>query len=170
MSRMLRPDPGEMVDRQSILELKIYHTDTEPIGEDIKHSAGEKGKASRSVQRTLVDKSSLNSKQHLFLDEMDLIRKHLIDNWIPDISDKPEKIEEYDKLYDELSEVNSQLWDLEDQKRVLMKAPNPEDMLVIRRKAEISDCITTLNDKRSDLVRQVNMLWNINSQEKLYTS
>ena len=159
---MFNPDPGEMVDRQVILELKIYNSDTEPIGTDKKQV--KKGQ----IERTLVDKASLNSKQHIYLDEIEMIRAKLISNWIPDIADKPDKVEEYDKLYDELSEVNAQLWDLEDQARVLRAAPTPKDQKVIERKAEILDCVSTLNDKRAHLVKAINKLWNINSQEKLY--
>src|ERR1035437_8917118 len=117
MPRMLSPDPGEMVDRQGILELKIYNSDTEPIGTDKKQV--KKGQ----IERTLVDKASLNSKQHIYLDEIEMIRAKLISNWIPDIADKPDKVEAYDKLYEELSEVNAQLWELEDQVRVYLDAP-----------------------------------------------
>ena len=170
--RMFKPAPGEMVDRMTILLLKLAHTtelsSIEPRGEDTKSIPGEKGKASRVIVRTRVDSSTLNSKEHIFLDELDLVRNHLIDNWIPDIADKPDKVESYDRLYDDLSDINAQLWDLEDQSRVLRSAPNPKDQKVIENKAELLDSISTLNDKRANIVKEINALWNINTSEKLY--
>lgn len=173
MTRMFRPDPGELVDRMTILELKVEHSNivasTEVINKDVDHVPGNKGKASRLVERKIVDKSALSSKVHIFLDELDLVRNHLIKDWIPDITESQDKIDLYDKYYDELSEVNSQLWDLEDQSRVLRISPNPEDMLVMKRKAELLDCISTLNDKRAKLVKDINALWGMQTQEKMHT-
>ena len=164
MPRMFNPDPGEMVDRQVILELKIYNSDTEPIGTDKKQV--KKGQ----IERTLVEKSSLNSKQHIYLDEIEMIRAKLISNWIPDIADKPDKVEAYDKLYEELSEVNAQLWELEDQVRVYLDAPIGLEDTADRRALEVYKTITRLNDKRANLVKAVNALWNLNTSEKLYNT
>ena len=166
--RMLKPNPGELVDRQSILELKIDHSNVEFEGEKTEFQTGEGKKRSRVMQRTVVNKEALGTKVHLFFDELELIQKHLIENWLPDIYNDDAKIEEYNKLFDELSDTNSQLWDLEDQIRILKSAPDPFQETAAKSAATVAFTIVDMNDKRAMLVKKFNALWGIQSQEKLY--
>lgn len=114
----------------------------------------------------IPNKSKVNV--HPFLDELELIASKLKSAWIPDIEHKQGAIEEYDKLYDELLETNSQLWDLEDKIRVLKSAPAEHSVEAYKRAADIAFEIVDANDRRSSLVQKINALWNINQKEKLY--
>src|SRR5580704_13506540 len=150
---LLKPMPGDLADRQSILELKINHCNAE-FDED---KSLPKGKM-LGMTRTLVNKNAVNVAP--FIDELDLIRKELTEKWVPDLI-KLNRVEAYDKLYDEISEVNSSLWELEDKIRALKAAPSfvesrDKDWLV--RVMETSFEITDANDKRAVLVKSINKL------------
>src|ERR1039458_8900941 len=95
---LLKPNPGDLADRQTILSLKIDHIDNE-FDETTKMPEPEKGGG--VVTRTIItNKSKVNA--HPFFDELELIQNKLKTAWIPDISDKPGMIEKYDTLYDQL--------------------------------------------------------------------
>ncbi len=161
--RLLKPDPGELADRQTILELKIEHLDKEIVdAEPVVKGRG-------PIIRTVVEGGDKKVGAHHFFDELEMIQKHLRQNWIPDLQMIPGKVEEYDKLYDELTEINSDLWSLEDQARILRSAPDKSYNAVLSRKSEILDAITAQNDKRSEIVKKINALWNITSEEKMYS-
>src|ERR1039458_1074653 len=105
--RMFKPNPGELVDRQTILMLKLEHSTVlaspEVVGKDSK--TGKSATHVRFIERTLADKSALNSKEHIFLDELELIRAHLIQHWIPDIANQEDRVAASDKYYEDLTAV-----------------------------------------------------------------
>ena len=158
--RMLKPDPGELVDRQTILELKIKHADS---GET-ETAADEKEVEGGAVARTVVKGNSKVDIQP-FLWENEEIQRYMEKNWFPDF---PHIGEEYDELFDSLAEVNGRLWDLEDEARALRAATkNPATM---NRAGIVLFEITEENDKRAELVKKINALFNIHSQEKMYAA
>jgi len=53
---------------------------------------------------------------------------------------------------------------------VLRLAPDKQNGTVIIRKAETLDAITLNNDLRAELVRKINALWRIDTQEKMYAA
>lgn len=163
---LFKTDPGQLVDRQTILELKIEHSNVEFEPEKTDIISDKRG--SRVLQRTVVNKNALGTKIHLFFDELELIQKALLEKWIPDIYNSDDKVKSYDELYEQLSEVNSQLWDLEDQIRILRDAPDKFEELAAKRAAEVAFAIADLNDKRAGIVKQFNSLWNVNTEEKQY--
>lgn len=161
--RLLKPDPGELVDRQTILELKIAHIESQKDHDNEPERTVPHGAIARTV---VSNPSKLNV--HPFADELDLVRDYLTKNFIPDIAPFDDKSNAYDALYDELKEVNSQLWDLEDKARVLRDAPDNFAEAACRRAAEVLFAINTLNDRRAELVKQINGLWGKQTQEKMY--
>jgi hypothetical protein len=165
VTRLFNPQPGEMVDRQTILTLKIEHVQGQKDFDN-----DEKAVKGGVVARTVVSNPT-KINVHPFVDELELIRKHLSENWIPGISIDDGKVIAYDQFYDDLYDVNAQLWDLEDKARVLRDAPDKiviEESELFKIGYETLGKINTLNDKRAELVKKINELWNIQSQEKLY--
>jgi len=165
--RMLKPSPGELADRQSILELKIEHVDKEIVDVVVKEPiAGDRS----GVTRTIVEGGDKKLGTHHFFDELELIQNCLRQNWMPDImtAADPTKVNEYDHFFDDLTEVNSNLWKLQDQIRILRLAPDKFEEIACRRAAEVAYAIDELNEKRAELVKSINALWSINAQEKIY--
>jgi hypothetical protein len=159
---IMRLLPGDLADRQTIVELKINHCNAEFDGDE-----KDRKEISLPVARTLVSKNAVNVAP--FLDELDLIRKKLAQDWVPDL-ERNNKVEEYDKLYDALAEANLQLWNLEDEIRVLRAAPEriSQSRVWLIRAAECGVNISETNDIRASLIKQINALWNYNTQEKFY--
>ena len=162
--RLIKPNPGELADRQTILELKINKANVE-FDEDRADALTSKNK-NMGVSRVLVNKNAIDVTP--FLDELELVRKHLTQNWVPDIANKPGVVEQYDALYQQLSEVNEQLWTLENQIRVLRVAPDKDMDAACRRAQEVAFAIADANDKRSELVKAIDALWGYKTQEKFY--
>jgi hypothetical protein len=160
---LIKPKPGDLVDRQSILELKIAHVESQ---KDFDNEP-EQVVAHGAVARTVVSNPT-KINVHPFVDELELIVSYLKKNWIPDILLDEDKVHAYDAHYEALKEVNAQLWDLEDKARTLRDAPDNFQEEACRRAAEVLFSITSLNDKRADIVRRINKLWSIDLQEKLY--
>lgn len=168
--RLLKPNPGELVDRQTILELKIEHANVEIEDEpksDIPLPETARGGSKLLKNRVIVNKGALGTRVHLFFDELELISNRLIESWVSGLTTQ-EQVDSYDALYEQLSEVNSQLWDLEDSARVLRAAPDKFQEQATLRAAEVLFAITDLNDKRATIVKSINELWGIMSQEKSY--
>lgn len=168
--RLLKPEPGELVDRQTILELKIDHANVD-IEDEKKTGLPEleqaRGGSKLLKNRTVVNKGAIGTKVHLFFDELELISNKLIEAWIPDLRTQ-DQVDKYDIFYAELSEVNSKLWDLEDEARILRDAPDKFQQQAAVKAAEVLFNITALNDRRAELVKSINALWGIQSQEKSY--
>jgi hypothetical protein len=163
--KLIRPSPGELADRQTILELKINHADIEIGDEESKLIKTKKGSA--NVVRTVIDNPTKVNVQPFF-DELELVQTRLKENWIPNITMHEEAVKAYDDLYEQLAKTNEQLWDLEDQARVLRDAPDKFQELACKRAAEVLFTITDLNERRASLVQEINKIWKITSQEKLY--
>lgn len=164
--RMLKPSPGECVDRQTILELKMQHGQSQVPQKtsDVvkKHDVTEE-------QETTIIKTKFEGKSRIniqpFLDEHEAIQKYLESNWLPDIAAVQEKGEQFDSLYSQLLQVNGDLWILEDKCRAI-RGDNSNQS--IQTKAVYLDTISELNDKRAELVKSINTIWGMNTQEKLH--
>lgn len=158
--RLLKPSPGECADRQTILALKIKfgsggtnpYTDIE-VNED------------RTQARQIIkDASPINIQP--FIDENEMIQQHLENNWLTELNSK--KGQRYDTLFEELAEINLQVWKLTDQAHVLKDAPDRYQEQANKRAAEVLFLITELNDRRAQLVREINELFEIRTVEKIF--
>lgn len=134
--RLIRPNPGELADRQTIVQLKA------------KFGAEKK----------------LNIQP--FLDENEVCQRYLEKNWFPDILRGKE--DTFNALFEQLAEVNLQIWKLTDQQHILRDAPDRLMPQAAKRAAECLFDIADLNDKRADLVCSINALFRVNVQEKIY--
>lgn len=161
--RLLAPSPGECADRQSILALKIKFGSRGENAylseEDSKDT--EVGEYFRDV---LKDAPPINIQP--FIDENEMIQRHLEKNWL--VSLDASKGLKYDTLFEELAEINLQVWKLTDQAHVLKDAPDRHQEQANKRAAEVLFLITELNDRRAQLVREINMLFEINTVEKIF--
>jgi hypothetical protein len=134
---LLTPLPGEVVDRQTILELKM-------------DAAGKK-------------EISANA----FRDEYDQLQAYLEKN---SFARAPER-QDQEALYKKMKDVNTQLWNIEDEIRLIIKNAGDSSKLSADQKVQvckISFEIPRLNDRRAELVREINKLFNIDRVEKLY--
>jgi hypothetical protein len=136
MSRMLNPSPGEVADRQTILQLKIQHG---------------------------TSHTSTPTVQH-FAQEHDHLQEYLEDKWFPQLA--TELRASYDQLYSRLATINKNLWECEDQARALRDAANNRQS--VHQAGELLFEITHLNDDRAEVVKEINELFGINVQEKIY--
>jgi len=166
MGNIINPSPGDLVDRQTILLVKLEHcgvegdTGLQPVSSEVMEVSKEK-----TVARTvLMEKTEINIQP--FILEANAIQEKLHLYWFYKLSDK--QGEEFNTLFAKLKATNAGLWKLEDQARVLRMAPDKQSDTILHRKAETLDAITFNNDQRADLVRKINSLWNIDIQEKLY--
>ena len=125
---LMNPSPGELVDRKTILHLKI--------------AAG--GRKNAGVGH--------------FQKELELIEAGLAD-WFRKSSGADRRA--YDAATQGLAEVNQKLWHAEDEVRVLPRSERD-------RLAELAKLIPELNDRRAELVRQVNRVFGVDQVEKLY--
>ncbi len=111
--RMLKPSPGECVDRQTILELKMKHGGTEvpvdtkppfdPQKEIIKME--NRGGIATTVARQKFVSGKVNIQP--FADEHEMIQTHLEMNWFPSLITQTGADIEFYRLYDELADVNA---------------------------------------------------------------
>ncbi len=167
MSRLIKPAPGECADRQTILELRIKAGGGKP--EDVQEEVDDRGEQTDKVvyetnRWILKDPSPVNIQP--FLDESEMIQTYLENTWFPGVP--PDKGIEYDKLYEELAEINTQLWKLEDEARTLRDAPDRMRGLALQRAAECLFAINDANDKRAGLVSKINSLFGVSVVEKIY--
>lgn len=125
---LMNPSPGELVDRKTILHLKI--------------SAGERKKV---------------NVRH-FQKELELIEAAL-GEWFRKSAGADRSA--YDAATQGLAEVNQKLWHAEDEVRAL--DGHQRDRL-----AELAKLIPALNDRRAELVREVNRVFGVDQVEKLY--
>lgn len=134
--RLMKPAPGEIADRQTILNLKAKFGEAKGI----------------NIQP--------------FLDEHELCQQYLERNWFPEINVNDAK--DYDRLFAELEELNTQVWQLTDQSHTLMEAPDRHQALANQRAAEVLFAITEMNDRRASIVYQINGLFQVKVQEKIF--
>ena len=125
---LMNPSPGELVDRKTILHLKI--------------EAG---------RRKQVDVGH-------FRQELELIEAALVE-WFCKTSGTDRGA--YDAATRDLADVNQQLWRAEDEVRALPRSERD-------RLAELAKLIPELNDRRAELVQQVNRLFRVGQVEKIY--
>lgn len=165
--RILKPTPGECADRQTILELKIKAGGgrREETSEEVDSKEEAVDTAVYGVNRWILkDPSQLNIQP--FLDESEMIQQYLETTWFTSLDE--DKGNEFDRLYEQLADVNQQLWALTDQQHTLRDAPDRMQELALRRAAEVLFTIADLNDKRAELVYQMNGLFSIRVQEKIF--
>jgi len=167
MGNIINPSPGDLIDRQTILQVKLDHCAPQgeggyaPVSDQIVEQSTKK-----AVSRTtLLDKKQIDIQP--FLIEHEAIQQRLQLDWYSKL-DGSKYADVVDKLIETLKNINSELWTLEDQARVLRAAPDRKSDTVVRRKAETLDAITVANDLRMDTVKKINALWDIYVQEKLY--
>jgi hypothetical protein len=163
---IIRPKPGELVDRQTILELKLVHCDTGVM----ERQPEMRPKAMlKAVTRQVLEGDKTKHRNALaFMDEYELVQDYLIKYYIPDIATSDQIVSKYDSLYDQLSDINGKIWELEDEARILRDAPDRFAVQASKRAAEVLFSINDLNDKRSEIIHQIDLLWNIDHQEKMY--
>ncbi len=136
---LLAPSPGEVVDRQTILELKI----------------------------AAAKKNQISTRD--FAEEYDQLQAYLGKN---SFTPKPGQ-DDFKTLYAKLKDMNTQLWNIEDEIRLIIRQAGAPSSLTAEQRAavcRISFAIPRLNDQRAELVQQINKLFNINRVEKLYNS
>ena len=165
--RILQPNPGECADRQGILELKIKAAGG--IRGEIEEDVDTKEEATDDVvygtnRWILKDPSPINIQP--FLDESELIQKYLEKQWLWNLPQ--DKGAEYDKLYEELVEVNTELWQLIDRQRTLRDASDRMQTTSLQRAAEVLFTQADLNDKRAVLVSRINALFGLAVVEKIF--
>lgn len=132
---LLAPTPGEVADRQTIIELKI-------------DAAKQK-----------------NLSFSAFSEEYGELQSYLGRNSFATSSP------EYQGLYTKLKDVNTKLWNIEDEIRLIIRQSGEASKLSAEQKIEvcrISFEIPRLNDQRAELVQQVNRLFNVDRREKFY--
>jgi hypothetical protein len=162
--RLISPTPGECADRQTILELKVKYGGgkQEPI---LKSDELVEDSDTRATGRTVLrDASKVNIQP--FIDENEQIQRYLEKAWFPSVG--AEQGDEYDGLYEQLAELNEQLWKLIDQAHILRDAPDKMQEQANQRAAEVLFAQTDLNDKRAELVRKINGLFEVRVQEKIF--
>jgi len=168
--RFLKPNPGECADRQTILQLKLEHG--QAIGDQkvsqrvVEVPADEPNVVRGEVTTKMENPAPVNIEP--FLQEHEMIQKYLEENYFPNIAAYPDKQKKFDEYFTQLEQVNRDLWKLEDTSRILRDAPDSKSALVLQRKGEVLDLISSLNDQRAMMVRQINSLWNIYTVEKLH--
>lgn len=163
--RLIKPSPGELADRQSILELKLDYGMPELL-ETSKVEYSTKGIRGME-RRTIPEPTKVNIIP--FKEELEAVIDYTAKHWVPGITDDDSKVQEYDSLYDQLCEVNATLWQLEDQGRSLRKSPDALVASSDTRLGQIYREVMANNDKRAGIVQQINALWGINHQEKFYS-
>lgn len=139
--RLMQPNPGECVDRQTILQLKIKH-------------GAERG---------------MNTLQ--FMNEHEQIQKYLQDNFFLLVKQKKNIEENFDGLLHRLLTINSSLWECEDKVREFKAIHRDIDGLTLEQARQILYTyytITQTNDERAKLVKDINKLFGISSVEKLH--
>jgi hypothetical protein len=101
-----------------------------------------------------------------FSEELGALDDYLAEHWHKEFTAQTRS--EFLRLHDDLLKVNKKLWDAEDEIRLIR---NHGGIFVAGHSlllSELAVIITEQNDVRSNLVRQINALYGINQQEKLY--
>jgi hypothetical protein len=182
--RLLKPSPGEAVDRQTILRLKMQYggtevpVDTADLTDPVAAKRAEPPKEIVRVRNeggiatTIARQKFVSGKVNIqpFIDEHELIQTYLEANWFPELESRIGADIEFDRLNEELAEVNAVIWKVTDQGHLLLAAcksmekcnPAPE------KAAEVLYTTIEQNDKRAELVRRINELFGLKVQEKIF--
>jgi hypothetical protein len=136
--QLLRPSPGECVDRQTILRIKIQE----------------------------ATKTDLDCKH--FGDEERELQLYLEKTWFPAAT--ADRVKQLELFSAELKKVNQSLWDLENKIRNLKSLSVEECDKKAREIVSVAFAIPELNDERARLVAEINALFGLVAQEKLYAA
>jgi len=139
MSLLLDPDIGEILDRLSILELKI--------------DAGMK--RSVSTERWEEEKRQL-----------DVYLQKKILTWQRTVTSA--NMERFGTLNTQLYAINARLWRAEDEIRIFVKRASDLTDTEKESVVLIAIRIASLNDARSEAIRGINRLFGVDTQEKIY--
>jgi hypothetical protein len=110
---------------------------------------------------TILDLKINHSSRQEFRDEHRLLREYYDSKKYTGVSKE---------LIDEMSIINSRLWELEDSQRKLLKRRFPTDVLDTDTERFLNNAveIVHLNDARAETVQKINVACGINSMEKLH--
>lgn len=141
--RLLDPDVGEIIDRESILQLKI--------------DAGmKKGVSTQNWEEELR--------------QLDMFMQKKIQDWQRTATGF--SMDEFGRYNAELTIVNAKLWQAEDEIRALRKSGSCVDGRPVGAHAEnvatLALHIADLNDVRAALVGKINRLFGVIAEEKIY--
>jgi hypothetical protein len=166
MGNIITLSPGDLVDRQTILEVKLEHLGVEgDTGYTPKSIELLEQTPQKSVARTvLMDKTEVDVQPVLI--EHEAIQERLERDWFPKLTS--EQGATFDEFNQRLRSVNKELWKLEDQIRIYRKAPDLDSPIILRRVKDTAFAIVVNNDLRANYVQQINTLWGIEVQEKIY--
>ncbi len=110
----------------------------------------------------LLDKLSILHIKKVKIQNPDKLKKVTIEyNLLHEISENYLGIKEYFNLYDDLIQINSTLWDVEDQLRILEKNKNFGEEFV-----ELARKVYYTNDERFEIKNKINVLSNSEIQEQ----
>jgi len=181
--RLIRPSPGEAADRQCILELKMKYggsevpVDTADLTDPVAAKRAEPPKEivrvrnEGGVATTVARQKFISGKVNIqpFIDEHELIQNYLEQNWFPTLVTQTGADIEFDRLYEELAEVNNTIWKLTDRGHILLSQAkvNKEgtDMLAM---ADVMVGTIEWNDIRAETVRRINELFGLKVREKIF--
>jgi hypothetical protein len=144
--RLMHPSPGEIMDRWTILELKIKAAD----------------KQGKDPSRFLAEKA--------VLDEALKNWKGILEENFIDIDGYEQRLYEIGQQVNALTAVNSLLWDAEDRVRALPEIDDIESEDQVEALAILCKDIARLNDDRADLVKKISELYGEKEEvhEKIY--
>lgn len=105
-----------------------------------------------------------------FTDELTELQDYLQRHWFVRINEQEGL--QFNALMEALAKVNNDLWKIEDEVRIRMKKFSLEgkDHKDTERLAEIALLVPELNDKRGDLVQEINRMFGVAEQEKIYVA
>ena len=184
--RLIKPYPGECADRQTILELKMKYGGTEvPVDTaDLTDPAAAKRaeppkevtavKNEGGVATTVARQKFVSGRINIqpFVDEHEMIQTYLEREWFPSLESRTGADIEFDRLYEELAEVNAIIWKVTDQGHVLLAACKSLGKLIVplppEKAADVLYTTIEQNDKRAELVRRINELFGLKMQEKIF--
>ena len=167
MGNIINPTPGDLVDRQTILQIKLARcgmsgdTGMQPVSQEVTSFSPEK----TTTRTKLLDKTEIDLQPMII--EHCAIQEKLMRDWFPKILGSVGE-QQFDPLLEKLLRINKELWKLEDQARILKLSPDKHTQTIYQRKADCLDGITLNNDMRIEIVKQINVLWDIQSEEKIY--
>jgi hypothetical protein len=101
-----------------------------------------------------------------FADEHHALQLYLEENWFG--NGQPNWIEQFHACTSELARVNQALWHLEDEIRHLKSLTPAERQTRTERVVTIALAIPELNDERAQMVSNIDALFGVRAQEKLY--
>lgn len=167
MSRLLHPVPGECVDRQTILILKIRAVSDKPRAvAPISYKTDAEGAVVETKVNSTAVVTALDPTP--FMQEHDEIQAFMEKYWFPQLDEQ--KGLEFNHLFEQLQDANEHLWKLEDEARQLKEAYELRALPSLDHAAEVLFSINDWNDKRAEIVRSINQLWGIGHREKIYAN